>query len=567
MPGPWEKYGSKAPSGPWERYGTAPEPSAPPPSMLQTIGTGAEDLAKGLGESAVGLMSTGDEWARKHLPAFFTNTKMGFGPPANLENVHQMATPANTTQAIGKGIGDAAQFMIPGGAEEAAADALPRVFQPLGRIAASSLSAGAVNKAQGGGFGQGARFGGASGTVGEGLRAAAPIAQRAGLALGNTALGALSPKLFKYGADPARGAYEEGILPALSKSSAARKLESALPRVGERISHGVEAGSPIPLSDISQSIESPIRSARSIIEGPGGANRSSEPLNALQESMTRRAPGASQPIYGPDAGRPFSPEEAHTAMTSSGPLLLGAGTEDIPLAGGRYAGVMPTSQGRDVDQFYQFRRPAQGSKLFDAPIKPEEPMEPRSGNPLADISEYPGINPHYLSGGSHPEMSGRFGTAMGVLRRPTVFGESMEAPSALLDLRHPEATSSDLWRTIQNIDANTRFNPDPEVEGLNEVRRSIRGGLRGNLVEAAPGISAPSQTYSDLMGAQQGLDRSMHGGTSVGKLLSVPAFPLESTVGKLLYSAPKIVPAINRWVLPAATGTALQLTLPRKKEK
>lgn len=65
---------------------------------------------------------------------------------------------------------------------------------------------------------------------------------------------------------------------------------------------------------------------------------------------------------------------------------------------------------------------------FPAKINPEDPMEARSGNPMADISEYPGINPHYLSGSERPELSGRVTplqnpqqvtTRMGVLlRRP-----------------------------------------------------------------------------------------------------------------------------------------------------
>ncbi len=181
MSGPWEKYGGSQTSGPWQKYGAAanapeevPPHEAPEPSTLSKVGSGLEDLGKGLGESAVGMMSTGDEWARQHLPAFFTNKNLGFGAPADLQHVHDIATPADTMQAVGKGLGNAAQFMIPGGAEEAAAGMLPRVFQPLGRVAASALSSGAINKAQGGGFGMGAALGAAGGAAGEGLRAAAP---------------------------------------------------------------------------------------------------------------------------------------------------------------------------------------------------------------------------------------------------------------------------------------------------------------------------------------------------------------------------------------------------------
>ena len=74
---------------------------------------------------------------------------------------------------------------------------------------------------------------------------------------------------------------------------------------------------------------------------------------------------------------------------------------------------------------------------FDAQVNPEEPMVPRSGNPMADISEYPGINPHYLSGSEHPELSGRVTplqnpqqvtTRMGVLLRRPEMSASVPPP-------------------------------------------------------------------------------------------------------------------------------------------
>lgn len=68
------------------------------------------------------------------------------------------------------------------------------------------------------------------------------------------------------------------------------------------------------------------------------------------------------------------------------------------------------------------RNPKMQPMAFDAKVNPEEPMEPRSGNPMAPISEYPGVNPHYLSGSAHPELSGRIPTAQGVLIRPGATG-------------------------------------------------------------------------------------------------------------------------------------------------
>lgn len=48
--------------------------------------------------------------------------------------------------------------------------------------------------------------------------------------------------------------------------------------------------------------------------------------------------------------------------------------------------------------------------LFDAKVADEEPWEPRSGNRMADLSDYPGANPHFLTGTSEPlpNLSGRY---------------------------------------------------------------------------------------------------------------------------------------------------------------
>ena len=240
----------------------------------------------------------------------------------------------------------------------------------------------------------------------------APALERGGLNLGNTALGARGVKPFQYGANPARGAFEEGVLPAMSKHSAAMKTEAALPQVGERISGPIEnSQATIPRAQLETSITHPIASRMNSMRGPGGFG-SEEPLISLADSMERTAPNASRPISG--------------------------------------------------------------------------------------------------------------------------------------FLARPKSTPSDVWHTIRNIDENTRFNPNPEIEDLNSVRRDIRHGLRGNLESAVPEIKAPSQTYADLKGAGDALDRTMHSGTSLSKMASVPMFPLESTVGKGLYTAGRNLPALGQ---------------------
>ena len=84
------------------------------------------------------------------------------------------------------------------------------------------------------------------------------------------------------------------------------------------------------------------------------------------------------------------------------------------------------------------RDPKMRPMAFDAKVNPEEPNEPRSGNPMADISEYPGINPHFLSGSEHPELAGRVTplqnpqqvtTRMGTLLRRPEMSASIPPPT------------------------------------------------------------------------------------------------------------------------------------------
>jgi hypothetical protein len=87
----------------------------------------------------------------------------------------QMATPNGTAQEIGKGVGNAAQFFIPGAAEERAASALaPMIGKLDSKIAASAVGSAIVNKAEGGSAGAGAAMGAAGPLLGAGLKTVAP---------------------------------------------------------------------------------------------------------------------------------------------------------------------------------------------------------------------------------------------------------------------------------------------------------------------------------------------------------------------------------------------------------
>ena len=137
------------------------------------IGAGALHTAAGIGAGALklgaklGSLGTADT----------------SGPMYNVKENEPVFQPHGTAGKIGKGAEQAAEFLIPGGAEEKAVSMLPKAAQGIGRIGAAALSSGLVNKAQGGGFGTGAAAGAAGGALGEGLRAAAPIVAETALGI------------------------------------------------------------------------------------------------------------------------------------------------------------------------------------------------------------------------------------------------------------------------------------------------------------------------------------------------------------------------------------------------
>ena len=105
------------------------------------------------------------------------------------------------------------------------------------------------------------------GTLAKPLRAMGPAMERGGLGVINHAL-EVTPKMMKYGQNPARGLVDEGIAPSLSKFSLANKLEPAVEGAGESLGNAVR-NSPfdIPISETDPSIEGPLNSTRDIMRG------------------------------------------------------------------------------------------------------------------------------------------------------------------------------------------------------------------------------------------------------------------------------------------------------------
>lgn len=149
---------------------------APPPSTLQKVETGAEDLGVGALKGAGSTLSNigkviFPDWAARAV---------GMTPPTEAQRESYYA-PKNGMQSLGKGIEQAGEFLVPGAAEEEGAAKLAKLApelgkaaEPLAHVLTGALSSGAVNKAQGGSFGVGAAAGAAGQGIAHVLKSAAP---------------------------------------------------------------------------------------------------------------------------------------------------------------------------------------------------------------------------------------------------------------------------------------------------------------------------------------------------------------------------------------------------------
>lgn len=203
-------------------------PTPSQPGTLSKIATGAGDLASGAGQGAASTIHGGGGFLQQHVPglkALDDQYWKMLGHPAPTEEQWQNATtPKNTLQTIGKGVEQAGEFLIPGGAEEKAASLAARggskILPPLARTVASAAGAGLVNKAQGGDFSTGAEGGAIGSGIGQGLVKLAPK-------LAESALGI--QKLDRtYGKAPGVAALEEtsGVRPSSVATSARGKLST-----------------------------------------------------------------------------------------------------------------------------------------------------------------------------------------------------------------------------------------------------------------------------------------------------------------------------------------------------
>lgn len=364
------------PNGDTSAWKPVQQPSTPQtPSLLKTAGTGALDLAKGVGEGALNTISSTDEFARKHLPTFLTNSDLGFGPPADLQHVHDLATPANTTQAIGKGAEQVGEFLLPTGLEEGAAklggEALGKGGELAGKMLGSAAHSGAVNKVQGGSFGTGALLGAGGTAVGEGVKAAAPL-------LAESALGVRgADKMYGRTVGDAIMQDTQGVRPSTIEVSARNKIGELKPELEQAASDAGNQGARGSLLPARQGVDTAIQKNLT-----NRATKSAAELAPLQTHL------ATDSV----TGQPLAPDQTPTGLLQ---LKRGLDSDFIrnwsPLTGSRPAlGQARSAYGDLADEFHSA---APGTQELDQRISSLIPV----ANRAEIMSRSPGVMENTLN--------------------------------------------------------------------------------------------------------------------------------------------------------------------------
>jgi hypothetical protein len=293
-------------------------------------------------------------------------------PSSGLTAAKMYAQPANTTQSVGKGVEQAAEFLAPGLGEEGAAAKLAEFAPQLGRAAApiarmgvQALGSGAINKAQGGSFATGAAAGGAGAGIGEGLRAAAPL-------LAESALGVRgNDKMYGRTVGNAILNDTKGVRPATIERSAQNTISTLKPQVEQIASNASAAGRTGSLAPARANVAAKIAEHRQ-----NYSPISASELEPLQNQITIH------PITGVPLAAQQSPTELLRMKRGVDNELIGNWN---PLTGSRPAlGQARQVYGNLADEFHNA---APGTKELDQRISSLIPVTRR-----ADISaRAPGV--------------------------------------------------------------------------------------------------------------------------------------------------------------------------------
>ena len=346
------------------------------------------DLATGAGKGLLSTLSSTDNWARQHLPAVLTNSNMGLGKPADLAHVKAMATPTNTSQSLGKGLEQAGEFLVPGGAEEAGAAGLTKLakladlspqaskFVPAAAKAVTAAGGGGlINGLQGGGVRTGMLMGGVGSAIGSGLKALAPelVESALGITKGDRA----------YNKAPGQAILDETT--ALSPSNITKQGKPLIGDLSDQKDALVDAASqPIPMVVPPP----PVPRIKGYLPPPA------------QETLLHSSPDVtgdlSQPITLDQVDRPMPLQlNAPRNIASETPLI------EIP--------------GSD---------PLMSPMAFGAEKFPQRNIVGGVGpQALRDLGSTANTIPSrltreaFMSGSEHPELSGQLPVSQGILRR------------------------------------------------------------------------------------------------------------------------------------------------------
>lgn len=449
---------------------TAPPQEGPVMGLLNNLGRG---VARGV----VSTMSVGDDWARQHLPPFFTNSNFGFGPPADLNKIHQLTQPQNMTEAVGKGLEQAGEFLIPGGAEEKAASYARLIpgaekAMPAIRTGISALSAGGVNKLQGGSFEQGALTGGATGAAGEGFRALAPKIAEGALAI-------TKPDR-AFGKTPGAAVLNEtrGFRPSdIAETGQTRlrgltsQLEGKVDSASSRPAPRIAGFLPPPTEEVPLH-EQPFQSGRA--SRPIVLNQPDRPMPLQLEAPPSETPLASQGKF--ENGR----------LTPQGVLLR---PQEFPaetsgMTHGEYFGEVPgTYGGRQPLQGVMLRRPEMSASIPPA----------FEANPSASLAPARGVIANAMGKAGREEagsLHGQLGELNDFLHTGKVSGEPIPTnvtPRRLLDLKRGFAT-----------EFLGRWNPETHGGTLSAGRRAYHA-LDSELDRTVPEAADLNQRVSSLL--------------------------------------------------------------------
>ncbi|MGA8530913.1 MAG: hypothetical protein WB622_14450 [Acidobacteriaceae bacterium] len=236
----------------------ATQGTTPPESISDEIGdwmrSSAVPMLKDLGIGALkGAANTtasfDDLVSKTPVVGKWLDTPIGgnMSGAASRAQLHAQSVPDNTTQAVGRGIEQAGEFLLPGLGEEGATAKATELFPklaPLIRTGYGALTSGLVNKAQGGGFGTGAAAGGVASGIGEGLKALAP-------ALAESAIGVRKTDR-AYGRQVGKAILNEteGFSPSSVAESAQGRLDELNPELEAAVANAPKLGSLLPARQI-----------------------------------------------------------------------------------------------------------------------------------------------------------------------------------------------------------------------------------------------------------------------------------------------------------------------------